>query len=170
MRASAGSRRGRRRRGLRLRGSTASGASAPRRSTAATASCKVLVTTAAVVDFRAILADCTPRCLRGCSCTAYASAKPSGAAWTSTLEDLRAFLNFNRDFMCVLPLQILEDSLVLPQAIWAFILIVTLFHTLRSVKCAGCHSRCCSPWRRRHRLEECRIIVLEFMHFRKKTA
>uniref|UniRef100_R7W702 Uncharacterized protein n=1 Tax=Aegilops tauschii TaxID=37682 RepID=R7W702_AEGTA len=53
--------------------------------------------TAAVVDFRAILADCAQRCLGGCSCTAYASAKLSGVPWTSTLEVLRVFPNFSRD-------------------------------------------------------------------------
>ncbi|XP_044331660.1 receptor-like serine/threonine-protein kinase SD1-7 [Aegilops tauschii subsp. strangulata] len=58
---------------------------------------KVPDMTAAVVDFRAILADCAQRCLGGCSCTAYASAKLSGVPWTSTLEVLRVFPNFSRD-------------------------------------------------------------------------
>ena len=58
---------------------------------------KVPDTTAIVVDFGAILADCAQRCPRDCSCTAYASAKLSGTPRTSTLEDLRVFPNFSQE-------------------------------------------------------------------------
>ncbi|KAM3334045.1 hypothetical protein ACQJBY_028858 [Aegilops geniculata] len=58
---------------------------------------KVPDTTAIVVDFGAILADCAQRCPRDCSCTVYANAKLSGTPRTSTLEDLRVFPNFSQE-------------------------------------------------------------------------
>ncbi|XP_048544265.1 receptor-like serine/threonine-protein kinase SD1-8 isoform X1 [Triticum urartu] len=65
---------------------------------------KVPDTTAAVVDYRAGLAECAQRCQRNCSCTAYANANLSGAPghrgcvmWGGALEDLRVFPNFGQD-------------------------------------------------------------------------
>lgn len=65
---------------------------------------KVPETTRAVVDFGSSLDQCRQRCLRNCSCTAYASANLTGApghrgcvTWTGGLEDLRVYPSFGQD-------------------------------------------------------------------------
>ncbi|OQU78259.1 hypothetical protein SORBI_3009G188100 [Sorghum bicolor] len=65
---------------------------------------KVPDTTRAVVDYGSSLDQCRQRCLRNCSCTAYASANLTGAAghrgcvmWTGGLEDLRVYPSFGQD-------------------------------------------------------------------------
>ncbi|XP_066361990.1 receptor-like serine/threonine-protein kinase SD1-8 isoform X1 [Miscanthus floridulus] len=65
---------------------------------------KVPDTTRAVVDFGSSLDQCRQRCLRNCSCTAYASANLTGAPghrgcvlWTGGLEDLRVYPSFGQE-------------------------------------------------------------------------
>ncbi|PUZ65322.1 hypothetical protein GQ55_3G214200 [Panicum hallii var. hallii] len=65
---------------------------------------KVPDTTLATVDFNASLEQCRQRCLRNCSCTAYASANLTGepgrrgcVTWTGGLDDLRVYPGFGQD-------------------------------------------------------------------------
>jgi hypothetical protein len=65
---------------------------------------KVPDTTRAVVDYGSSLDQCRLRCLRNCSCTAYASANLTGAPghrgcvmWTGGLEDLRVYPSFGQE-------------------------------------------------------------------------
>jgi hypothetical protein len=65
---------------------------------------KVPDTTRAVVDYGSRLDQCRLRCLRNCSCTAYASANLTGAPghrgcvmWTGGLEDLRVYPSFGQE-------------------------------------------------------------------------
>lgn len=65
---------------------------------------KVPDATRAVVDFNSSLEQCRQRCLRNCSCTAYASANLTAAPgrrgcvmWTAGLEDLRVYPSFGQE-------------------------------------------------------------------------
>ncbi|OEL36036.1 Receptor-like serine/threonine-protein kinase SD1-8 [Dichanthelium oligosanthes] len=65
---------------------------------------KVPDTTQAVVDFGSSLEQCRQRCLRNCSCTAYASANLTGepghrgcVMWTGGLDDLRVYPGYGQD-------------------------------------------------------------------------
>lgn len=65
---------------------------------------KVPDATRAVVDFNSSLEQCRQRCLRNCSCTAYASANLTAAPgrrgcvmWTGGLEDLRVYPSFGQE-------------------------------------------------------------------------
>ncbi|KAL5231906.1 hypothetical protein ABZP36_030682 [Zizania latifolia] len=65
---------------------------------------KVPDTTAAAVDFAGGIEQCRERCLRNCSCTAYANANLSAALghrgcvmWTGGLADLRLYTDYGQD-------------------------------------------------------------------------
>jgi hypothetical protein len=65
---------------------------------------KVPDTTEAVVDYASSLEQCRQRCLRNCSCTAYASANLTGGPgrrgcvmWTGGLDDLRVYPSYGQD-------------------------------------------------------------------------
>ncbi|RCV17059.1 hypothetical protein SETIT_3G188800v2 [Setaria italica] len=65
---------------------------------------KVPDTTEAVVDYGSSLEQCRQRCLRNCSCTAYASANLTGGPgrrgcvmWTGGLDDLRVYPGYGQD-------------------------------------------------------------------------
>ncbi|XP_062231794.1 receptor-like serine/threonine-protein kinase SD1-8 [Phragmites australis] len=78
---------------------------------------KVPDTTSAVVDFDASLGQCRQRCLRNCSCTAYATANLSGepghrgcVMWTGGLADLRVYPGYGQDLYVRLAAADLDSS------------------------------------------------------------